>query len=688
MTVDIFHAAPDDASLLLSYGVRRLLVISGDSAWAEERALAFRQRYAGDWPWIGSPPPLALAQHTVNNVRTLLGRECLHAIFDARRGLDVEALVMLAGTLRAGSWLVLLTPPWEDWPRLPDADSLRWSEQAAPIATPNFIVHLQRHLLADAQVTLWRQGEALDVAPLAARPPWRQADGAPTPEQRAILQQLRHAAPGVYGVTAPRGRGKSTLAGMLTRQCRGDCWVTSPSRAAADVLRRHADPRTVFHAPDALLALCERQTPSAPDWLLIDEAAAIPTPLLRALIRYFPRVLMTTTVQGYEGSGRGFLLKFCASLPRWRGFTLHAPLRWAVDDPLERIVDRALLFAEEDVSPAASAAGDIELQQENIGGWMTQPERLRQCYALLCSAHYRTSPLDLRRLLDAPGMDVYSAGQGDALCGVAWWVDEGGLSPALAHEVWAGRRRPRGNLAAQSLAAHGSCRRAPVLRSRRISRIAIAAPRRRQGIGCALIALQRTAARKAGLDYLSVSFGYQADLWAFWRSCGFRLARIGSHREASSGCYSAMAVLPLSDAGLRLAAQAERQLARDWHWLRRLIPLDLPLASDASHALDDDDWMTLAGFAFAFRPMEACFAALSRLVAQTTLPVPALRLLAHEPEKSERGVAAFALSGKKALMRRWREETAQALHGLDARRCADGRWWVMTGEAVSSFVPP
>ncbi|MBN0683426.1 NAD(P)H-dependent oxidoreductase, partial [Pseudomonas aeruginosa] len=59
-------------------------------------------------------------------LKTLLGREVMHAFFDARRGFDVAAMAALSGTLRAGSWLVLLTPPFADWPTRADEDSLRW----------------------------------------------------------------------------------------------------------------------------------------------------------------------------------------------------------------------------------------------------------------------------------------------------------------------------------------------------------------------------------------------------------------------------------------------------------------------------------------------------------------------------------------------------------------------------------
>lgn len=88
-------------------------------------------------------------------------------------------------------------------------------------------------------------------------------------------------------------------------------------------------------------------------------------------------------------------------------------------------------------------------------------------------------------------------------CGALWLVDEGGLSQELSQAVWAGFRRPRGNLVAQSLAAHGSNPLAATLRGRRVSRIAVHPARQREGTGQQLIAgaLQYTH----DLDYLSVS---------------------------------------------------------------------------------------------------------------------------------------------------------------------------------------
>lgn len=669
------------------YGVRRLLVLSGEANWCEEQALALSRQWSRDWLWVSESAPDSVTALPASRVRTLLGREFLHAVFDARSGLDVEALAMLSGTLQAGSWLIMMVPSWQGWPTQPDQDSLRWSEQEQPIATPHFIQHFQRQLLADEDVVLWQQNQAFAIRPLAARSDWQPASGEPTAQQQHILHELNATESGVLVITAPRGRGKSALAGMLTQRSRAACWITAPSRAAADILQQHARADALFWAPDALLAHCRLHGAPSVDWLLIDEAAAIPSSVLSALLPYFPRILMTTTVQGYEGTGRGFLLKFCATLPQWRAFTLDEPLRWAVNDPLERVLDLALLFNEPEAfhspqppdRPISSSA--LESRIERADDWLTHPDRLAWCYALLCSAHYRTSPLDLRRLMDAPGMHIASAQMAGEICSVLWLVEEGGLSVSLAHEVWAGRRRPRGNLVAQSLAAHAGLWHAPTLRARRVSRIAVASAYRRQGMGRALMAEQVREAQRQALDYLSVSFGYQSELWAFWQSCGFQLVRIGSHLEASSGCYSAMAILPLSDAGHRLAEQGSQQLARDWFWLQRLIPLNLALPQTENTELDEDDWRELAGFAFAHRPMEASFAALCRLLSHTALPLPALRLLAEKPGESEQIATTLGLAGKKALLRRWREEAVAALVDLDVQRSERWRRTVVLGDS-------
>ncbi|EEW0076321.1 tRNA(Met) cytidine acetyltransferase [Escherichia coli] len=636
-------------------GIRRLLVLSGEERWCFDHALKLRDALPGDWLWI-SPQPDAENHCSPSALQTLLGREFRHAVFDARHGFDAAACAALSGTLKAGSWLVLLLPVWDEWENQPDADSLRWSDCPDPIATPHFVQHFKRVLTANNDAILWRQNQPFSLAHFTPRTDWHPATGAPQPEQQQLLQQLLTMPPGVAAVTAARGRGKSALAGQLISRIAGSAIVTAPAKAATDVLAQFAGEKFRFIAPDALLASDEQA-----DWLVVDEAAAIPAPLLYQLVSRFPRTLLTTTVQGYEGTGRGFLLKFCARFPHLHRFELQQPIRWAQGCPLEKMVSEALVFDDENFTHTPQ--GNIVISAFEQTLWRSEPETPLKVYQLLSGAHYRTSPLDLRRMMDAPGQHFLQAAGGNEIAGALWLVDEGGLSQELSQAVWAGFRRPRGNLVAQSLAAHGSNPLAATLRGRRVSRIAVHPTRQREGTGRQLIAgaLQYIH----DLDYLSVSFGYTEELWRFWQRCGFVLVRMGNHREASSGCYTAMALLPMSDAGKQLAEREHYRLRRDAQalaqWNGEMLPVD-PL-NDA--VLSDDDWLELAGFAFTHRPLLTSLGCLLRLLQTSELALPALRGRLQKNASDAQLCTTLKLSGRKLLLVRQREEAAQALFALD-----------------------
>jgi len=650
---------------LRQQGMRRLMVVSGDFAWCQQQVQQWVSLLPGDWLWLGDAPqsPLHCAPGAA---KTLLGQEFLHAVFDARHGFDAQALAIVAGTLKAGSWLLLLVPEWASWLTQPDNDSLRWGETAAPVATPNFISRLQKLLLADPQVAKLCQNQAPVLpAPLPA-PAWQPND---VSQQQQLLEQLLTEKPGIYVLTAPRGRGKSALAGSLAARWPGRCLISAPAKAATEVLANFAGDAFHFIAPDRLLALESSELPRDIDWLLIDEAAAIPAPMLERLVRLFPRTLLTTTLQGYEGTGRGFLLKFCAGLPDVTLCKLDKPLRWAQQDPLEHFIERALLFSEAEPETRGT---DVHFCFPRQQDWQDKPETLEAIYQLLTSAHYRTSPLDLRRMMDAPGMHFSAALQGKSVQAALWLVDEGGLSAELAQAIWAGLRRPAGNLVAQSLAAHGGWPEAAQMRSRRISRIAVTPALRRHGIGQQLV--QQSIDQAQGLDFLSVSFGYTPALWHFWQACGFQLARFGTRPEASSGCYAAMAILPLSERGRVLAGKAAQRLARDWRWLQPLLDgVELAFPAMADDQPDDEDWRELAGFAWAQRSFDASIGALGRLLNNTSQPLPLLQgmLLARLSQAELIGLS--GLSGKKALLNGWRQEAERALLALDKNRAEEWR---------------
>ena len=62
-------------------GHRRLVVLSGEPQWTLCQAADLRNTLPGDWLWLDDIPSKTLSG--------LLGREYLHAVFDARAGFDV-----------------------------------------------------------------------------------------------------------------------------------------------------------------------------------------------------------------------------------------------------------------------------------------------------------------------------------------------------------------------------------------------------------------------------------------------------------------------------------------------------------------------------------------------------------------------------------------------------------------------
>ena len=632
------------AALLGHLAARRhrgLLWIAAPQALAISRALSLWQ--AAGWAkplWLGTPQasleaasidPLPAAK-----ARTRLGGEHDLAVIDAvsaQAGFDPEAFGAVSGTLRAGGLLVLLTPP--DWGARPDGDYARLAEhpyQAEELSS-RYLARLARLLAASPEIAIWPPEGHLHLAePLAeAITVWsapdassgdnsqalsEDADCATADQARAVerLVRLKRRRPLV--LTADRGRGKSAALGIacarLLAAGETQILVTAPRPAAVEALferlavlcpsgRRQANvfslgpseapgeaadsPSVRFVAPDALveMALAGEQG-GAGALLLVDEAAAIPAPLLSRMLAAFPRIAFATTVHGYEGSGRGFALRFREHLdrqtPGWQGLHLATPTRWAADDPLERLTDRLLMLdAEPDEATSKAEPDEAEPKAEpDEAGQQAEPDanstataelsvveccrnvlaadepRLRALFGLLVQAHYRTQPSDLRRLLDGPGGRVVCLGEALPRA-VALTVDEGGFAPDLAEQVARGERRPRGHLLAQSLAAHAGSREALTSRIRRVMRIAVAPDARRLGHGRALLAAELAKASEQGIDVFGASFGAEAGLVSFWQQSGFRAVRLGLTREASSGEHALMVARATSARGDKLLSE-------------------------------------------------------------------------------------------------------------------------------------
>ncbi|MCU7876986.1 MAG: GNAT family N-acetyltransferase [Candidatus Thiodiazotropha sp. (ex Lucinoma borealis)] len=623
---------------------RALLVLSGKEAWCIKQASAIaKQLNVPDYLWIGDPGPDGI--HALTNAQALeqLGRECGLLVYNAYTGFDPDAFGALSGTLRGGSLLLLLTPPLQNWADYADP-------QADRIAVAGYsVTDLKGRFLRRISSILQTDPAVIRICP--DENPILQAPSSPivqpqpflhphcrTRDQAMAVEAIIHVVKGhrkrPLVLTSDRGRGKSSALGIaaaqLIREGYKKILVTAPRQGAVLSLFEQASnglpesksSRLILQKDDATLRYSAADhllaDPQPADILLVDEAAAIPTPQLEGLLNHYPRIVFATTVQGYEGTGLGFNLRFKGHLdrkmPQWREITLKEPIRWASEDPLEQLVFRLLAL---DASPADDAMvkgaqpQDTRLEFPSQQQLLEQECDLNQLFGLLVLSHYRTTPLDLRHLLDGPNLQIALLRYGEAIVAVALLAVEGKFSAQMAEQIWAGRRRPRGHLLAQSLSAHLGLQMAATLKGLRIMRIAVHPAVQGRGLGSQLVEAVKQHATDQGFDYLGTSFGATPELIKFWRATGLHAVRLGLHAGASSSNQSVMLIQPLTPAGEQLCIAAKAQFARQLpallnDSLRQLSTrLAIPLLKGIEHpspaSMEKQEWLDLVAFAFARR---------------------------------------------------------------------------------------
>ncbi|WP_373818900.1 GNAT family N-acetyltransferase [Glaesserella sp.] len=597
-----------------------------------------------------------------SNAKTLLGQEFPYAIYDmrAKGGIcfNLEALAIVAGTIQEDGTLYLVCPEWDNLEQQVDFDALRWNAQQ-PISTPNFYRYF-KSLVEQFGFIQARSVESLQPLRLTCK---NTTLDVLTQDQQNIFDNLPLDPADVHLILAPRGRGKSTLSGKLAEKLSQQYTVSITARshsALPNFWKGIESDKVQFFAPDRLIQMIEQQNISPNQWLFIDEAASLPLPMLQRFCAYFDKVVLTTTTQNYEGTGRGFCLKFLPTLSRsTKQWTLSQPLRWGENDPLEAFINQLLLL-EDKTPPSAFGSSPRKQGERSLAQYIN-------FYLLLAQAHYKTTPTDLRRLFDAPNQHYFYLEEQERLIAGCWAVNEGGLDDELTQAIWRGERRPQGNLVAQYLCFQGNLPEACRLRSVRISRIAVQPELQHQGYGKRLVSeiiLQISAQNRPLVDYLSVSFGMTDALLNFWYQCGFRLVQISQSPEASSGYHSAMMILPISVIGHQFTEKAIAQFQRD-------LPL-LPLTQDLQNTLQnrslvysqaqliellESDLQNLHGFITAQRTFNACYASLKRLYYHSPNTLSELRAPLNDSNF-------IATNHKKTWLNRCRRQVDETLKQL------------------------
>lgn len=509
------------------------------------------------------------------NYTKFLGTEQQIIIFSAMENFDINAFAALSGCLVRGGLLFLLMPEqasdknhlfgryfgqrfWQIlreekayiFTQSNDQETTVYSQKSLSNSLTSFTVtEQQKQVLFDYDCITLEQEHAV----------------------KAMLTVLRGHRDRPLVITADRGRGKSTALAIATCEMLStakqtiNIVITAASRHSLNIYFEHIKKQlpqvTVtnntinyngssveFFPIDHLL----EHKPTA-SILMIDEAASIPLYLLEGILASYHRLIFASTVHGYEGAGRGFAIKFKSIidnyLPQWRALHIEQPIRWAKNDPLERLVNKACLLnaslAQLENQGQLWNKADLCVSEVSKQSLVDSEELLQQVFSILVTAHYQTSPNDLILLLDNEAISLVVLTSNKLVIGVAMIISEGGVNDALVAQINNNQRRLRDQFLPQSLLTHCGFEESFRYKYQRIMRIAIHPELQGNGYGHYFLDNIVKLSKQKGFDFIGSSFAGNDTLLKFWLTSAFVLARVGFKKDKASGEHSCLIIRAL-----------------------------------------------------------------------------------------------------------------------------------------------
>ncbi|MCW8899360.1 MAG: GNAT family N-acetyltransferase [Gammaproteobacteria bacterium] len=616
---------------------RSVLIFAGDSGWQVACMEEILSGHEASSLWVGEQAPEIFPSISVKKAHSWLGREKQVVVFDANTHFNTDAFAAVTGIVVGGGLFILLMPATERWDNIYLSYFGQRLVQSINSTAELFVVRQ-----TDKQIN-FSPAEGKKTSPHSCVKPFF------TFEQQHVVEvieaEVRNKSFNPVVINSDRGRGKSAALGIaaarLVNSGTNHIAITAPRFRSAEIIFKHielllpgaeiAQGKVIyknriiqFYSPDQLISADIKV-----DIVFTDEAAAIPVPVLTTILNKYQYCVFASTVHGYEGTGRGFALRFNTVLtekaPGWKKCRMQTPVRWAENDPLEKWMFSLLCLDAEIVSPySIGIIEDNKLEILCLSQFQIAQDEtlLKEVFALLVLAHYRTQPSDLQRMLDDEQISLYIVKYNQHVLSVALVSHEGGFSDSLSTQVYRGERRPHGHLLAQALTYHCGVEHAATLNYARIMRIAVHPEYQQQGIGTKLINFVINNEKVNGCDAIGTSFGMNESLLHFWKKSHFNVVRIGFKREQTSGEHAAIMILPLSPQGENVKQEACSRFAGQLSYWFDDVLKDIPTAiknkfiidNSVSHILTQLDKEDLYSFIHYSRNYELCISALNKFV--------------------------------------------------------------------------
>lgn len=293
------------------------------------------------------------------------------------------------------------------------------------------------------------------------------------------------------------------------------------------------------------------------DFLFVDEAASIPINILYRIVEKNRKVVFSSTIHGYEGTGRSFSVRFLKYLKNIEDaeveiYKLKDPIRYGDNDPIENFINDVLLLDAEaayidDLDNTLISEKKLKFYEVNIEEWSNQDNpKLKQFIGIYVLAHYQNRPNDFAVLLDAPHHLAFALEleNGKIVCSVQA-AREGNIEDSVINRMLK-NYKPKGNIIPDVIVKHYRLSDFAKLRGIRIVRIATHFEVQDRGLGSYMLEKLYEWGKNNNYDWIGSSFGLTYELLNFWQKNGFYAVHLSPSKNKVSGEYSVIVLKPIS----------------------------------------------------------------------------------------------------------------------------------------------
>jgi tRNA(Met) cytidine acetyltransferase len=537
---------------------------------------------------------------------SVLGETYGSLIIDLTEGFNPNDLGIVVETVKEGGMILVLCPPPDEWGKRLS----KWHEELVSepytkeSVVPRFYRRFFKHtesmegiiiydlesskLLKEFQPANETQKRSEIEIPSGGQIKRKLYKLCATQDQVEVLKRFetffdRQRENKVAVITADRGRGKTAILGILTpflisrmqrvlkrpirimlvaqspqsvqtyfrflrlaltRQGFSDCKFKESNGMVTVVTGRHL--RIEYVVPRR--AILEARNS---DIVIVDEAAAMDVSTLFKIIEGVRYAIFSSTIHGYEGSGRSFSVRFLKRLEddesvEIERISLEEPIRYGRGDPVEKWLYRSLLL---DSKPAtlderdlaSISSGNLEFEFLEKDRFIENEELLNQFFGIYVLAHYRNRPSDLVILFDMPNHQAFRVSvNGKTVCSLHIAI-EGGIGDELIARMMEGYK-PKGQVIPDLVVKHHIDSNFPKSTGLRVVRIATHPDVMDRGIGSFALKKLLEWARRNGYDWVGSGFGVSPELLRFWRKNGFIPLHITPQRNEISGEHTVVVI--------------------------------------------------------------------------------------------------------------------------------------------------